>query len=74
MFGIRKKQAEVLHWDPAAEKPVVRVSICTGEKTGCLQNLHTKHLKDVMLIRGDADLAEFCRLTGTAREDLEEVW
>ena len=66
----RKKQ--VLSYDPARKRPVIRASICTGEQTACLQDLQTGRLEEVMLLRSPADRAEFCRMCGI-REDALKI-
>ena len=42
-------------------KPVIRSSICTGEKVAGFKNIHTGKFSEVMLIRGDGDLKEFLK-------------
>ena len=59
----RKKQ-ETRTYDKENQKPVVRSSICTGEKVAGFQNLRTGKFTEVMLIRTSGDLEEFCRLYG----------
>ena len=62
----RKKQVSRLPYDPAAQRPVIRASICTGEQVGGLRDLRTGKFTDVMLIRDDADLREFQAMVGTS--------
>lgn len=62
----RKKQIARLPYDPAAQKPVIRASICTGEQVGGLRDLRTGKFTDVMLIRNEADLREFQAMVGTS--------
>ena len=59
----KKKQAEpeTTHFDPAAFEPVIRASICTGEKVACMRERATGKLHELMLIRTDEDLALFRR-------------
>lgn len=59
----RKKQ-EVRTYDPAVQRPVIRASICTGERTAGFRNLQTGKFTEVMLVRTEADLREFRRLYG----------
>ena len=59
----RKKQ-EVRTYDPAVQRPVIRASICTGERTAGFRNLETGKFTEVMLVRSEADLREFRRLYG----------
>lgn len=59
----RKKQ-EVRTYDPAVQRPVIRASICTGERTAGFRNLQNGKFTEVMLVRTEADLREFRRLYG----------
>ena len=59
----RKKQ-EVRTYDPAVQRPVIRASICTGERTAGFRNLQTGKFTEVMLVRSEEDLREFRRLYG----------
>ena len=64
MFGIRKKQNAGISYDPAEKKPVIRSSICTGEMVGCLKDLRTGEMEEIMLIRDGQDLARFQEAVG----------
>ena len=68
-----KKRAPVC-FDRAAKAPVIRQSICTGEKTACLRDRKTGKLEDIMLIRTDEDLREFLETYGVREEELETVY
>ena len=63
-----RKKKEQRTYDPAKEKPVLRKSICTGETTAGFTSLADGAFHEVMLIRDDADLAEFRRLYGITGE------
>ena len=60
MFG--KKKESLPPYDKEHEIPAVKSSICTGEKTAGFIDSRTGKYRDVMLIRSDADLAEFKRM------------
>ena len=60
-FSSRKKQKT---YDPEAVRPVIRCSICTGEKVAGFQSLKTKSFQEVMLIRNEKDLRDFRQLYG----------
>ena len=61
MFGRKKK---VLTYDPAEKVPILHSSICTGETAAGFKDLKTGKFEEEMLIRSDADLAEFMRRYG----------
>lgn len=62
MFG--RKKAEVRTYDRENLTPALRCSICTGERVAGFRDRRDGRFKEVMLIRSDGDLAEFCRLYG----------
>ena len=45
-------------------RPVIKSSICNGEQVAGFRDIHTGAFEEVMLIRGDDDLAEFMRMYG----------
>lgn len=69
-----KKKLQTHAYDKAAQKPVIRSSICTGEKVAGFQDLATGRFVDVMLIRTPEDLREFCRLYGVEEEELTTLY
>ena len=46
-------------YDPSVLVPVIRSSICTGEKTAGFREIATGRFHEVMLIRSPADLEAF---------------
>ncbi len=55
----KKRRPAVLSFDPAEQRPVIRSSICTGEKTAGFQEVKTGRFIEIMLIRSDDDLNAF---------------
>ena len=66
MFGKRSKQKQ--QYDPNTLLPVIRASICTGEKTAGFTELQTGRFREVMLIRTPKDLDEFREKYGITGE------
>jgi hypothetical protein len=64
----RNKPKRGCTYDPELEKPVIRASICTGERTAGFKNRKTGAFREVMLIRNRKDLDEFMGLY-----DLEDI-
>lgn len=58
LFKLKKKMQKKTY-DQVNQKPVIKCSICNGEQVAGFQNVHTGVFEEVMLIRGDADLALF---------------
>lgn len=63
-----KKKTETKTYDREREYPVVRSSICTGEKVAGFKDRETGKFRDVMLIRNDKELETFKKLY-----DIEEI-
>ena len=55
-------------------EPVVRSSICTGERTGCMRDRESGRLREVMLIRTGEDLDAFCKAYGLSPEQVKTVY
>ena len=75
LFG-RKREAEpeTTPFDPAAFEPVIRASICTGERVACMREKSTGKLHELMLIRTDEDLALFCRRYKVEAKKIQTVY
>ena len=65
-----KKKQETRTYDKESQKPVIRSSICTGEKVAGFQDIRTGKFTEVMLIRTSEDLEEFRRLYGIGEDDI----
>ena len=73
MFWQRKRKKTVA-FDREAKAPVIRQSICTGEKTACLRDRRTGKLEEIMLIRNQEDLQEFLDTYGLREDELETIY
>lgn len=72
MFFKRRKGAQPIDYDRENEEPVLRCSICTGEKTGGFRNLKTGRFREYMLIRDETEIREFCIRCGV--EDIKKIY
>ena len=68
MFGRKKRTPIKLEYDRENQRPVLRCSICTGERVAGFKNIHTGKFEEVMLIRNEKELDVF-----KAMYDLDEV-
>ncbi len=59
-----KKKKTPKTYDKEKVKPVIRSSICTGEKVAGFLDIHTGAFEDIMLIKNDSDLKSFMELYG----------
>ena len=69
----RKKEKTDI-FDRENEKPVIRSSICTGEKVAGFKNIHTGQFRDVMLIRNEKEKQEFLRKYGFTEQEVRTEW
>lgn len=69
MFGKAKDQ-----YDQENQKPVIRVSICTGEKVAGFVDIKSGKFTDVMLIVNDRDMKKFCKDYGVDPKKIEKIW
>lgn len=69
MFNFAKKQ-KIEPYDKSSQKPVIRASICTGEKVAGFKEIQTGKFRDIMVIRNDSDLHTFMQKYDVAQEDI----
>ena len=75
MFSRKKKSAAGYpSFDRINQIPVLRCSICTGERVACFRDRQTGHVEEVMYIREDSDLREFLEHYGLSEQDLKKEW
>ncbi len=73
MALFRKRQPQAKNYDPEKQIPVIRSSICTGEKTAGFMEKDTGTFHDVMLIRNPGDLEDFRQQFGI-REEIKTIY
>ncbi len=73
IFGKKKNTARI-SYDKTGKIPVVRASICTGEKVAGFKDAATGKFEDLMLIRRDEDLREFMTLYDVKEEEIRKEW
>ena len=59
-----KKKTEKKTYDKENKRPVIKASICNGEQVAGFQDVHSGAFEEVMLIKGNDDLAEFKSMYG----------
>jgi hypothetical protein len=69
----RRKKVQKTY-DRILLEPVVRASICTGERAAGFRNCETGRFEEVMLIRTDADLSAFCQTYGITKDDIKTIY
>ena len=71
LFSKKKDPSPERIYDAEIEKPIIRASICTGERTAGFKNLRTGAFREVMLIRDRKDLDSFMKTCGIEHIDTE---
>ena len=74
LFQKRRTEPELPDYDLAAFEPVIRASICTGEKVACMRDRESGKLHELMLIRTDEDLQRFCRAYRLEAKNVRKVY
>ena len=74
LFRREKEKNNAPAFSLSEYEPVIRVSICTGERVACMRSLDTGKLHEVMLIRSDADLDEFCKTYSLQKKSIRTVY
>lgn len=69
-----KKRPASIPYDPAAEQPAVRKSICTGEMTVGFIDRKTGKFRDVMMAANQRELDGFLKQIGAKSEDLKTIY
>ena len=67
LFGKKRKKCA---YDRENLKPVIRSSICTGERVAGFKNIQTGKFSEVMLIRNGGDLQEFLETYDISETDV----
>lgn len=68
----RRPKAPVMRYDPNAQQPAVRRSICTGEMTAGFIDLKTGKFIDLMRVDGQKGLEAFKRDIGA--DEVKEIY
>ena len=69
----RKKEEAPLY--PLTDwEPVIRSSICTGERVLCMREKSSGKLREVALLRSESDLRDFCRTYGVSAETIRTIY
>ncbi len=65
MFG-KKKSITRVEYDPEKEYPVIRASICNGEKVAGIKEKTSATFREIMTIRTGEDLKIFKEMCGVS--------
>ena len=68
-----KKKEKTGTYDRSVLKPMIKASICNGERVAGFMDLKSRRFEEIMLVRNDADLEEFKRRYGII-EEIETIY
>ena len=68
------KKIKKIEYDKENQKPVIRSSICTGEKVAGFRDLNTGKFTEVMLIRDNKDMDEFLTTYDISVVEIKTEW
>ena len=68
-----RKKEKIKRYDPSIKVPVIRASICTGEKVAGFRYLEGGRFEEVMLKKDQKDLQDFIR-TYNIKEKIETIY
>lgn len=69
-----RKKADKESYDKEELKPVIRSSICNGEKVAGFKNIHTGKFTEVMLIKDKKDMDEFLKKYDISVAEIKTEW
>ena len=69
-----RKKVEKQTYDKENQKPIIRSSICTGEKVAGFKDIHTGKFTEVMLIKNDNDMKVFLSKYDISKDEVRTEW
>ena len=70
----KKKSQPVEPYDPQKEKPELHTNTCNRDKVAGFRSLEDGRFHEMITVRSDDDLKEFCRRYAVKEEDIRKVW
>lgn len=61
-------------YDKETQKPIIRSSICNGEKVAGFRDIKTGKFTEVMLIQSDKDMDEFLEKYDISVAEIKTEW
>ena len=69
-----RREPERRPFPPERFEPVIRSSICTGERTACMRDRQSGKVHEIMLIRTPRDLEAFAKAYGVDADWIETIF
>lgn len=74
MFFRKGKKKEKIAYDKTGKYPVIRASICTGEKVAGFKNEKTGKFEELMVLRNENDKALFMHTYDVKESEIRKEW
>ena len=74
MSLFKRKEPPKIPYDPAAQEPALRSSICTGEMTVGFLDRQTGKFKEYELARSQSDVDTFCKRVGIESKNIKRIY
>ncbi len=74
MLFHKRKEKQKGSYDREKKIPIIRSSICTGEKVAGFKDIATGKFEDVICIRSDKDLQHFLSDYGVKEEEIKKEY
>lgn len=71
---IFRKKVEKQTYNKENQKPIIRSSICTGEKVAGFKDIHNGKFTEVMLIKNDNDMKVFLAKYDISADEVRTEW
>ena len=68
-----RKKIEKKAYDKTTKKPIIKVSICTGEQVAGFKDIATGSFEEIMLIKSQDDLDAF-KAMYDIKEEIEKIY
>lgn len=69
-----RKKVKKISFDREILRPVIKASICTGEKVAGFKDVHTGKFDEVMLIRNEKDMEKFLETYDLTMKDISKEY
>lgn len=68
------RKIKTMEYDKENQKPVIRSSICTGEKVAGFRDVNTGKFTEIMLIKDNKDLDKFLTEYDISVAEIKTEW
>lgn len=69
-----RKKIKKESYNKEEQKPIIKSSICNGEKIAGFKDLRTGKFTEIMLIRNDKDMEEFLEKYDISMDEIKKEW